>query len=68
MRKTATLDFSKLLGFATVRGQISECFDFRDETVGARLGAKVGGEVTNTARKLAPGSETVSRSRGETGE
>jgi hypothetical protein len=39
------IDFSKLLGFAPVSGELSERVDFRDDTIGAKLGAKVGTEV-----------------------
>jgi hypothetical protein len=38
------LDYSKLLGFAAVSEQVAEGIDFQNETVGARLGAKVGNE------------------------
>lgn len=44
MEKTREIEFAKLLGFAAVREQISGDVDFRDETIGARLGAKVGGD------------------------
>ena len=43
------MDFSKLLGFAIVADQISKGVDFQDETVGAKLGAKVGEEPTDPA-------------------
>ena len=42
MKKTDKIDWSKLLGFDTVSDRISSKIDFRDETIGARLGAKVG--------------------------
>jgi hypothetical protein len=43
MRKTDTIDFTKLLGFETV--DLPETIDFQDETLGAKLGAKVGGGI-----------------------
>ena len=39
------IDFKKLLGFETVAATVSN-FDFRDETVGSKLGAKIGGGRT----------------------
>jgi hypothetical protein len=42
MEKPATIDFAKLLGFDTVTRDASEVLDFQDETLGAKLGAKVG--------------------------
>ena len=39
-----SIDFARLLGFATISERISECFDFQDEIVGDKLGAKVGPE------------------------
>jgi hypothetical protein len=42
MRKADTIDFAKLLGFDTVTRDLSEDLDFQDETLGAKLGAKVG--------------------------
>ena len=41
MQKT-TIDFTKLLGFDAVSAEIKGAVDFQDETIGARLGAKVG--------------------------
>jgi hypothetical protein len=47
------LDYSKLLGFAAVSDQLSEGVDFQDETISARLGAKVGGtEPTEPAQLI----------------
>ena len=40
-RNMQKIDFKKLLGFETVAATVSN-FDFRDETVGSKLGAKVG--------------------------
>jgi hypothetical protein len=42
MKSVVGLDFSKLLGFACVDGRVDGEVDFRDESFGARLGAKVG--------------------------
>jgi hypothetical protein len=42
MQKPDKIDFTKLLGFETVADQLSEVADFQDETLGAKLGAKVG--------------------------
>ena len=36
------LDFAQLLGFGNLADRINESVDFQDETVAARLGAKVG--------------------------
>jgi hypothetical protein len=38
------IDFGKLLGFATVEDLIDGGLDLRDETIAAKLGAKVGAE------------------------
>jgi hypothetical protein len=45
MKRHDDIDFSKLLGFDAVNDQISGSVDFQDETIGAKLGAKVGIEV-----------------------
>ena len=42
MEKSDTIDFAKLLGFDTVTRDPSGDLDFQDETLGAKLGAKVG--------------------------
>ena len=42
MPESNKMDFTKLLGFKTVSEQISEGLDFQEETVAAKLGAKVG--------------------------
>jgi hypothetical protein len=42
MQKPDKIDFTKLLGFETVADQLSKSADFQDETIGAKLGAKVG--------------------------
>ena len=44
------LDFTKLLGFDSVADQLSNGVDFQDETVGAKLGAKVGQEADEPKR------------------
>lgn len=48
----SSLDFSKLLGFDAVADQVSDGVDFQDHTVGAKLGAKVGGEDVGPQRKV----------------
>jgi len=48
MRDSDKLDFSKLLGFDTVSESLTDGVDFQDPTVGARLGAKVGDDTTQT--------------------
>ena len=47
MQKSKKIDYSKLLGFDSVSDRTSGEIDFQDETMSARLGAKVGtvGEV-----------------------
>jgi hypothetical protein len=42
MKLQIEIDFSKLLGFALIADHISTAIDLRDNTIGARLGAKVG--------------------------
>jgi hypothetical protein len=42
MSEIKNLDFTKLLGFETVSDHITEGIDFQDETLGPKLGAKVG--------------------------
>ncbi len=44
MNKPDRIDFSKLLGFDAVSDRIAGSVDFQDETISARLGAKVGTE------------------------
>lgn len=43
--KTNKLDLNKLLGFERVGEQLSGSVDFQDETMNAKLGAKVGVET-----------------------
>ena len=49
MKEGKKIDFSKLLGFATVSEQASKDLDFQDETIAAKLGAKVGPEIPEPA-------------------
>ena len=49
MRKVDAIDFAKLLGFNTVVRDLSEDLDFQNETLGAKLGAKVGDVVEAVA-------------------
>ena len=44
MSKTKALDFSRLLGFETVSAEMEARVDFPNETLGDKLGAKVGFE------------------------
>jgi hypothetical protein len=44
MEKTRKIEYAKLLGFDAVTDQIAEGVDFSDETIGAKLGAKVGAD------------------------
>ena len=50
MQKTDKIDYAKLLGFDVVSDQISGSVDFQDETIGAKLGAKVGDGETGPSR------------------
>ena len=50
--KNSTLDFTKLLGFDSVADQLSDGVDFQDETIGAKLGAKVGAEPVEPMKKV----------------
>jgi hypothetical protein len=43
--KKAGMDFTKLLGFANVQHSGDANIDFKNKTVDARIGAKVGGEA-----------------------
>jgi hypothetical protein len=45
--KSEKIDFAKLLGFDGLSEQISGSVDFQDETLNAKLGAKVGVEAMN---------------------
>ena len=45
MQKSRAIDYAKLLGFANLRMQSDSKIDFRDKTIEARIGAKVGGEL-----------------------
>jgi len=49
LRKVAAIDFAKLLGFDTVTRELSETLDLQDETLGAKLGAKIGDAVEAVA-------------------
>jgi hypothetical protein len=59
MKESKVIDFAKLLGFDTISDQLSEGIDFQDETIGAKLGAKVGGEEAGPATH--PKAPDVSR-------
>lgn len=45
------IDYSKLLGFGYVSDQLAKGVDFRDETVAAKIGAKVGIEMAPVTAK-----------------
>jgi hypothetical protein len=47
------IDFSKLLGFGSVSGEIADGVDFKDETLGAKLGAKMGEVEISTPMNVA---------------
>lgn len=47
MKDFDTLDFSRLLGFDAVSDKLADGVDFHDETVRAKIGAKVGPEPVN---------------------
>ena len=51
MQEANKIDFQKLLGFAEVSDQLSGSFDFRDEAIDSKLGAKVGVEAMNEPSK-----------------
>ena len=53
MPESNKMDFTKLLGFKTVSEQISEGLDFQEETVAAKLGAKVGGDPNTDPIRMA---------------
>jgi hypothetical protein len=53
------IDYAKLLGFAAVSDQLSEGVDFQDETLSARLGAKVGVEPSGEPAKLTETAEVA---------
>ena len=42
MKKRNEIDFLKLLGFDAIGEEVSGGIDFQDETIAAKLGAKVG--------------------------
>jgi hypothetical protein len=42
MRQSDEINFSKLLGFDALVEELSGGVDFQDETIAAKLGAKVG--------------------------
>ncbi len=45
MHKPDRIDYAKLLGFDAVSDQLSDGLDFQNETIGDKLGAKVGTEI-----------------------
>ena len=72
MHKPDRIDFEKLLGFELVTRDLLKGFDLQDDTIGARLGAKVGGTEESTPAKTVQfskllGFDTVSRELSESG-
>jgi hypothetical protein len=53
IKNTDGIEYAKLLGFAAVCDQLSGGVDFQDETIDAKLGAKVGGPEAAPPVKLA---------------
>lgn len=52
MQKPDSINFGKLLGFETLTWELLTEIDFQDETLAARLGAKVGDpEIANEPEK-----------------
>ena len=45
MQNAKKIDYAKLLGFDTISDEIVGSVDFQADTIGARLGAKVGEHV-----------------------
>jgi hypothetical protein len=52
MHAPTKIDYSKLLGFDMVSGELVKGVDFNNPTVGAKLGAKVGPFPTKTFRPM----------------
>ena len=48
------IDFAKLLGFNTVSNELPDGLDFKGDSIGARLGAKVGTRGSTPDRKGNP--------------
>ena len=48
MQKPEKVDLTKLLGFETVTNEPTDDIDFQDETLSAKLGAKVGSIIEAT--------------------
>jgi len=53
------IDYAKLLGFEVVAEQIAGSVDFQEETVAAKLGAKVGLPETGAPAKLTEAAATT---------
>jgi hypothetical protein len=52
MKRRHKINFSKLLGFALIADHLSATVNLRDDTVGARIGAKVGEKPTTPSDLL----------------
>ena len=57
MQESKKIDYSKLLGFVSVSDRLSGEIDFQDETMSARLGAKVGDEPVEPSRRAETGAK-----------
>jgi len=52
MQKNGPIDFAKLLGFANLEVKRESTIDFKNKTIDARIGAKVGGGESCTLSDL----------------
>jgi hypothetical protein len=57
MKASHKIDYAKLLGFESIGEQICGSIDFQDETVAAKLGAKVGADPANPDAPVAAPKE-----------
>jgi hypothetical protein len=58
MHDPTKMDYSKLFGFDTVIDNLAKGIDFRDPTIGAKLGAKVGTKtITEMMMPMPPRSK-----------
>jgi hypothetical protein len=52
MQKSGAIDYAKLLGFANLQERRGSTIDFKNKTIDARIGAKVGGGEACTVPDL----------------
>jgi hypothetical protein len=52
MAKIGSIDLTQLLGFTIVADELPDGLDFQNQTVGARLGARVGFEPTGKPKQV----------------